>query len=65
MMNAKEKPRYHLHGLQGFSRATYEYIGSYKHKWLAEMVAKQYVYSNPYGCVSITRSKDKPKITGG
>lgn len=59
----KREERYHVHGLEGYSKHTYKYVGNYRWFWLARLAASNFITSYLYGQVTITRTKDKPLIT--
>lgn len=59
-LKAKEKP-YHVHGLQGFHKCTYQYVGNYRYLWVAKFVASRFISDHPYGMVSVTTDKE-PKF---
>lgn len=57
----EEKP-YHVHGLKGYQKDTYVYLGNYYSEDYAESIARSFVSENPYGNASVSTNKE-PQFT--
>lgn len=60
-----ENKRYHIHSLYSFNKFTYQYLGSYKYKWMAKIRAFLFIVNNEYGTACITNSKEEPEYKEG
>jgi len=58
----KEKP-YHVHGLEGYSKFSYRYVGNYRTEKGAWWAASSFVAKFPYGTATVTLSPDEPEYT--
>lgn len=45
---------YHVHGLEGFQKCTYVYVGNYRTEYFAKWASHRFVAKFPYGTASVT-----------